>query len=58
MCQSCCATKDVEEFDGLKACKRCRQAKRKCYDKNKNEYNQATREERAKGSNARNADIK
>ena len=29
---------------------RCREAKRKCYDRNKNEYNQARREERAKGS--------
>ena len=44
VCKSCCATKDIEEFDG------CREAKRKCYGKNKNEYNQARREERAKGS--------
>ena len=50
MCKSCCATKDVEEFGGLKTCNRCREAKRKCYSKNKNEYNQARREERAKGS--------
>ena len=50
MCKSCCATKDVEEFGGLKTCNRCREAKRKCYGKNKNEYNQARREERAKGS--------
>ena len=49
-CKSCCATKDIEEFDGFKTCKRCREAKRKCYDNNKNEYNQARREERAKGS--------
>ena len=48
--KSCCATKDVEEFDGLKTCNKCREAKRKCYGKNKNEYNQARREERAKGS--------
>ena len=38
------------EFDGLKTCNKCREAKRKCYGKNKNEYNQARREERAKGS--------
>ena len=50
VCKSCCATKDVEEFDGFKTCHRCREAKRKCYGKNKNEYNQARREERAKGS--------
>ena len=50
MCKSCCATKDVEEFDGFKTCNKCREAKRKCYGKNKNEYNQARREERAKGS--------
>ena len=50
MCKSCCATKDIEEFDGFKTCNRCREAKRKCYGKNKNEYNQARREERAKGS--------
>ena len=43
-------TKDVAEFDGFKTCKKCREAKRKCYSKNKNEYNQARREERAKGS--------
>ena len=50
VCKSCCATKDVEEFDGFKTCNRCREAKRKGYGKNKNEYNQARREERAKGS--------
>ena len=50
VCKSCCATKDVEEFDGSKTCNKCREAKRKCYGKNKNEYNQARREERAKGS--------
>ena len=50
VCKSCCATKDVEEFDGFKTCNKCREAKRKCYGKNKNEYNQARREERAKGS--------
>ena len=50
VCKSCCATKDIEEFDGFKTCNRCREAKRKCYGKNKNEYNQARREERAKGS--------
>ena len=43
-------TKDVAEFDGFKTCKKCREAKRKCYSKNRNEYNQARREERAKGS--------
>ena len=50
MCKSCCASKDVGESDGFKTCKRCREAKRKWYDKNKNEYNQARKEERAKGS--------
>ena len=50
MCKSCCATKDVEEFDGFKTCNKCREAKRKCYKKNQKEYNQARREERAKGS--------
>ena len=50
MCKSCCATKDIDEFDGLKTCNTCREAKRKCYGKNKNEHNQARREERAKGS--------
>ena len=50
VCKSCCVTKDVAEFDGFKTCKKCREAKRKCYSKNKNEYNQARREERAKGS--------
>ena len=50
MCKSCCVTKGVEEFDGFNTCNRCREAKRKCYGKNKNEYNQARREERAKGS--------
>ena len=49
-CKSCCATKDIEEIDGFKTCKKCREAKRTCYSKNKNEYNQARREERAKGS--------
>ena len=47
---SCCATKDIKEFDGFKTCNRCREAKRKCYGKNKNDYNQARREERTKGS--------
>ena len=50
MCKSCCATKAIEEFDGFKTCNKCREAKRKCYGKNKNEYNQTRREERAKGS--------
>ena len=50
LCKSCCASKGVEEFDGFKTCNICRQAKRKCYEKNKNEYNQIRREERAKGS--------
>ena len=50
MCKSCCATKDIEEFDGFKTCNRCREAKRKCYKKNQKEYNQTRREERAKGS--------
>ena len=50
VCISCCATKDFEEFSGFKTYNRCREAKRKCYGKNKNEYNQARREERAKGS--------
>ena len=50
VCKSCCATKDIEEFDGYKTCNRCREAKRKCYKKNQKEYNQARREERAKGS--------
>ena len=50
VCKSCCATKDIEEFDGFKTCNRCREAKRKCYKKNQKEYNQARREERAKGS--------
>ena len=53
MCKSCCATKDVEEFDGFKTCSKCREAKRKCYGKNKNDYSQARREERAKGSQLR-----
>ena len=48
--KSCCVTKDVAEFDGFKTCNRCREAKRKCYKKNQKEYNQARREERAKGS--------
>ena len=53
VCKSCCATKDVEEFDGFKTCSKCREAKRKCYGKNKNEYNQARREEKReqKGAN-------
>ena len=50
VCKSCCVTKDIEEFEGFKTCNRCRETKRKCYGKNKNEYNQARREERAKGS--------
>ena len=50
MCKSCFATKGVEEFEGFKTCNRCREAKRQRYGKNKNEYNQARREERAKGS--------
>ena len=50
ICKSCSATKDIEEFDGFKTCNKCREAKRNCYRKNKNEYNQARREERAKGS--------
>ena len=50
ICKSCSATKDIEEFDGFKTCNRCREAKRKCYKKNQKEYNQARREERAKGS--------
>ena len=49
-CKSCCATKGVEALDGFKTCNRCREAKRKCYKKNQKEYNQARREERAKGS--------
>ena len=43
-------SKDVAEFGGFKTCKRCREARRRCHSKNKNEYNQARREERAKGS--------
>ena len=50
LCKSCCPTKGVEEFDGFKTCNRCREAKRKCYKTNQKEYNQARREERAKGS--------
>ena len=50
VCKSCCVTKDVAEFDGFKTCNRCQEAKRKCYKKNQKEYNQARREERAKGS--------
>ena len=50
VCESCCVTKDVEEFDGFKTCNRCREAKRKCYKKHQKDYNQAQREERAKGS--------
>ena len=50
VCKSCCATKDVEKFDGFKTCNRCREAKRKCYKKNQKGYNQARREERANGS--------
>ena len=40
----------MKSLTGLRLVKRCREAKRKCYGKNKNEYNQARREERAKGS--------
>ena len=59
MCKSCCATEDVAEFDGFKICKRCRDVKRKCYSKNKNEYKQARRRREPKEvSYARNADIK
>ena len=50
MCKSCCASKDEEEFHGLKTCSKCREAKRKGYRKNQKEYNQARREERTKGS--------
>ena len=42
--------KDIEEFDGFKTCNKCKEAKRKCYKKNPNEYNQARRDKRAKGS--------
>ena len=49
-CKSCCATKGVEELDGFQTCNKLREAKRKCYKKNQKEYNQARREERAKGS--------
>ena len=49
VCKPCCATKDIKELDGFKTCNRCREAK-KCYQKNQKEYNQARREERAKGS--------
>ena len=38
VCKSCCVS---EEFDGFKTCNGCREAKRKCYGRNKNEYNQA-----------------
>ena len=50
MCKSRCATKHIEKFDGFRTCNRCREAKRKCYKKIQKEYNQARREERAKGS--------
>ena len=50
VCKSWGATKGIEEFDGFKTCSRCREAKRNCYKKNQKEYNQARREERAKGS--------
>ena len=45
-----CAPKDVQGFDGLKTCHKCREAKRKCDGKNKSEHIQARREERAKGN--------
>ena len=50
VCNSRCATREFEKFDGFTTCNRCLEATRKCYGNNKNEYNQAQREERAKGS--------
>ena len=50
VCKSCCATKDIEDFNGFKTCNRCRESKRKCYKKNQKEYNKTRREQRAKGS--------
>ena len=50
VCKLFCATKDIEELKGFKTCSRCREAKRECYGNNKNEYNQARGEKRAKGS--------
>ena len=59
MCKSCCAIKDVEEFDGFQTCNRRREAKRKCYGKNKNEYNKREEKRGQRGANyAKNAGIR
>ena len=42
--------KILKSLTVLRLGNRCREAKRKCYKKNQKEYNQARREERAKGS--------
>ena len=42
--------KDVEEFDGFKIGNTCSEAKRTFHKKDQKEYNEARRQERAKGS--------
>ena len=59
MCKSCCATKDVEEFDGYKTCNKCREAKTKCYKRNRERnITKHVERKRQRGANyAKNADI-
>ena len=59
MCKSCCATKDVEEFDGFKTCSKCREAERKCYGKKKTSITKREEKREQKGANyVKNADTK
>ena len=50
VCKSCCATKDVEEFDGLRLVIGAEKRKENVTKRTQKEHNQARREERAKGS--------
>ena len=54
VCKSRCATKDVQEFGGSKTCNRCREAKRKCYGKNKNEIIKHEEKRGQRGANYAN----
>ena len=59
MCKSCCATKDVEEFDGFKTCNRCCEGKENATRKTRKNITKHEEKREQKGANyAKNADIK
>ena len=59
VCKSCCATKDVEEFDGFKTCNKCREAKRNATKGTRRNITKREEKREQKGANyAKNAGTK